>query len=56
MAIAQQSGGEIAVRSRGLPCGSEGIEKEHGKKAPGAHAKTSNGNEGHVRQPRLPDA
>ena len=56
MAIAQQSGGEIAVRSRGLPCGSEGIEKEYGKKAPGAHAKTSDGDERHVPQPKLPDA
>jgi hypothetical protein len=54
-AVAKQPGGEIAVGARGLPRGSERVEKEHGKKAPRAHAKSSDGDERHVRQLRLPD-
>ena len=54
-AVAKQPCGEIAVGARGLPRGSQGIEKEHGEKAPGAHAKTGDGDERHVREPRLPD-
>ena len=53
--IAQYSGGEIAVGARRLSRGLEGIEKERRKKAPGADAKAGDGNERHVRQPRLPD-
>jgi hypothetical protein len=30
------------------------MEKEHGEEAPGAHAKSGDGDERHVRQPRLP--
>ena len=56
MAIAQQPGGKIALGSRCLSRGSQGVEKEHGKEAPGAYAKTGDGDERHVRQPRLPDA
>src|SRR5580658_3216660 len=55
MAIAQQPGGEIAVGPRGLPRGSQGIEKETRQKAPGAYAKASDGDERHLRQPRLAD-
>jgi hypothetical protein len=45
--IAQQPGCEIAVGARGLPRGSEGVEKEHRKKTPGANAKTSDGDKRH---------
>lgn len=54
-AIAQYPRGEIAIRARSLSRGSQGIEKEHGKKSPGADAKTGDGDERHGRQPRLPD-
>ena len=54
-AVAKQPCGEIAVGARGLPRGSEGIDKEHGEKAPGAHAKTGDGDERHDRQLRLPE-
>jgi hypothetical protein len=56
MAIAKYPGGEIAIGARGLPRGLEGIEKETGQKAPGTYAETSDGDERHVRPPRVPDA